>query len=207
MTRLEVRTQTELDAALETAPADSVIVCVGNAWFEARGSAHVEARGSAHVEAWGSAHVVASRYVSVHQHSDQTSIAGGVVIEIPPITTVAAWCEYYGAPPIIDGVVILYKAVSDAYLSGHDFAYVPGTTPEAPDWDGGTTECGGGLHFCASPCDALWFFREATKFVACPVRVEDLVVHHPATYPSKVKARRVSAPIIEVDRTGQPILV
>jgi hypothetical protein len=188
-----------------------------SAHVEAWGSAHVVARDSAHVEAWGSAHVVArdsahvvardsahveaSNYVSVHKQSPNTTITGGVVIEVPPITTIEAWCEYYGTA-IVDGTTTIYKALNDAYMSSHDFSYCPGTVPVAPDWDGGDRECGGGLHGCAHPLDALWFQSDATRFVAMPVRLVDIVVHHPATYPSKIKFKQACGPVMEVDRYG-----
>jgi hypothetical protein len=170
----------------------------------ARESAHVEARESAHVEAWGSAHVVASRYVTITKHGATAITEGGVLVVVPPITTAEDWCDYYGAK-VTDGIATLYKVVRADYRSQHGFLYQPGTSPEAPDWDGGVAECGGGLHFCAHPIAALDFDGEATKFLACPVALADIVVHHPAGYPHKIKARRICGPIVEVDRYGKPL--
>jgi hypothetical protein len=43
----------------------------------------------------------------------------------------------------------------------------------------------------------------ASRFVACPVRVDEIVVHPNAAYPTKVKAPRVCAPCYEVDINGK----
>jgi hypothetical protein len=43
------------------------------------------------------------------------------------------------------------------------------------------------------------------RFVACPVRVEDIVPHPRGVYPDKVKARGVCAPVYEVDEDGTPV--
>ena len=182
----------------------------GSAHVEARESAHVVAWGSAHVEAWGSAHVVAresahveaSQYVAIHQHSETAQITGGVLIKVPKPTTPLDWCMFYGAR--IEGeVAILYKGVRDDYRSAHGMLYAPGTMPEAPDWDDGKKECGGGLHFTADPMTGkIQFDPDATRFVACPVALRDIIVHPNPEYPFKVKARRVAAPIYEVDQYG-----
>ena len=91
------------------------------------------------------------------------------------------------------------------FISVRGFAYIPGTTPEAPDWDGGKAECGGGLHFCALPGTAKTYFPEATRFVACPIALEDIVVTQNPIYPNKIKARRIFAPIYEVNENGEPL--
>jgi hypothetical protein len=228
-----VHTQEELDAALAKPAPGQIWIC-GTGRFVVSGSAHVVAWGSAHVVAWGSAHVVAwdsahvvardsahvvargsthvvaTKYVSVHRQSTLTTITGGVVIDVPPITTAEAWCEYYGVT-VADGVATLYKGVNDDYRSAQASAnggdYTPGTIPVALDWDGGDLECGGGLHFSPTALHTLQFTADAKRFVACPVKVSDIVVHHPAQYPSKVKARGCCAPVYEVDRYGKPIKV
>ena len=131
-------------------------------------------------------------------------IDGGHVVAIPAIRTVAQWCEHYGVA-VADGIATLFKAVRDDYRSAHGLPYAPGTIPTAPDWDGGTAECGGGLHFCASPHEAAGFDTEATRYVACPVRVADIVVHYPANYPHKIKAPGCCAPVWECDIDGQAV--
>ena len=179
------------------------VVALESAHVEAWESAHVVAWGSAHVEARGSAHVEASQYVAIHQHSDTAQITGGVLIKVPKPTTPIEWCAFYGAK--LEGeLAILYKAVREDYRSAHGMLYTPGTTPEALDWDGGHAECGGGLHFTADPMTAkVHFDPEATRFVACPVALADIIVHPTPEYPFKIKARRVAAPIYEVDRSGK----
>jgi hypothetical protein len=178
-----------------------------------RGSSHVEASGSSHVEAWesshvvasGSSHVVASALVAVHQHSTSAVVVGGTVIQVRRPTTTIEWAAFYGLQ-ITDGHLMLYKTVGDDYRSAHGLRYAPGTTLEAPDWDGGQRECGGGLHFSPHPAMAREFDPKATRFVACPVAIKDT---RPPTdtddYPHKIKARRVCGPIVEVDRHGKPI--
>ena len=207
--RLEARTQAELDAL--TGTADTPIHLVGGGRFVARGSSHVEARDSSHVEAWdsshvvagGSSHVVARALVAIHQHSETATVRGGVIIKVSIPVTCEAWCAFYGVS-IADGRAILYKAVREDYRSGHGLLYAPESQPEAPDWDDGQIECGGGLHFVPSPTLGLEFDNAATRFMACPVALADM---RPPTradrYPHKIKARRVCAPIWEVDRHGQ----
>ncbi len=182
------------------------VVARGSAHVEARGSAHVEARESAHVEAWGSAHVEATKFVAITKQVDHTGqIAGGVVIAVQRPTTVEDWCAFYGIP-VTDGIAVLFKAVRDDYRSSHGLLYSPGTQPEAPDWDGGRDECGGGLHFSFHPSAARDFDQKATRFLACPVALAE--IRAPKTgdaHPNKVKARRICGPIVEVDRYGKSI--
>jgi hypothetical protein len=222
-------TQAELDDALYKRTSSDEVWCEGHERFVARGSSHVMAResshvvawesshvvarGSSHVVAWGSSHVVAresshveaSRFVSVSiQRSHSGEVAGGVQIR-PKIETAQDWCDNYGVE-VVDGVVVLFKAVSDAYESSRGFLYVPGTIPVAPDWDGGVEECGGGLHFCAHPALALDFNPDAKRFIANPVRLSDLrdpkITDH---YQNKIKGHRCCAEVWEVDRDGKRI--
>ncbi len=129
---------------------------------------------------------------------------GGVLIQIPEITTAEEWCEFYGVE-VRRGVVTLFKAVDKNFKSGHGFEYKPGSKPRAPDWDGGENECGGGLHFSPRPALALQFMPEAARFVGCPVKVAEIVVHKSPMYPSKVKAPGVCRPVFEVDIDGERI--
>lgn len=116
---------------------------------------------------------------------------------------VEAWGS--SQPHVEGGVATLFKAVGDDFHSSRLGNYTPGTIPRAPDWDGGEAECGGGLHFCAHPQAALAFFESATRFVACPVALTDIVVHADPQYPTKVKARGCCGPVYEVDRRGRRI--
>jgi hypothetical protein len=127
-----------------------------------------------------------------------------VVIAIPAVTTPREWCDFYNVPIREDGTVVLFKGVDTDYRTPqpHTFLYAPGSTPAAPDWDP-KSECGQGLHFSPRPSATLQFNPDAKRFVACPVRLDEIVVHHHlARYPSKVKAPRVCAPCWEVDIDG-----
>jgi hypothetical protein len=153
----------------------------------------------------------ASKYVAVTNTSNRTSITGGVLINIPKNSTPELWCDFYGID-ISEGVAIIYKAVNNKYGSNRTtnqypggFLYTPGTTPFAPDWDGGIKECGGGLHGSPRPFMALKFHTEATKFIACPVLLSDISVHPHGDYPEKVKFRGCCAPCYEVDIDGNRI--
>jgi len=177
----------------------------------ARESSHVVARESSHVEAWGSSHVVASKFASVtvdrNSADNAAVVSGGVLIEIPAISTAEDWCAYHGAE-VADGIAILYKAVDDDYATANSrrvgIFYTPGSEPTAPDWDP-EPECGGGLHFTARPTAAKSYNPTATRFIACPVALADIVVHSPASYPDKVKAPRLAGPAVEVDIYGEPV--
>ena len=228
MGAIRVTTQAEMDAALAK-PRRPIewIACVGDGEFTAygsatvraydsatvwaSGSATVRASGSATVRASGSATVWASKHVAVTRHVTaygEPTVIGGVLIDIPIPRTAEEWCDLYGVE-VTDGVAILFKAVDDDWSTSYSrkagIAYTPGSSPEAPDWDGGVRECGGGLHFVAHPHEGLEFNERATRFVACPVALADIAVHADATMPSKVKSRRVCGPIVEVDIDGQPI--
>ena len=183
----------------------SHVVARGSSHVVAWESSHVVAWESSHVVAWESSHVVASLYVAVHRHGTSPVVLGGTVIQVRRPTTLVEWAAFYGTP-ITDGQVLLYKAVRDDYRSYHGLLYEPGKIAEAPDWDGGAKECGGGLHFSPHPAMALEFDREATRFVACPVALEDCrPPSEDDAYPAKLKARRICGPIVEVDRYGKPV--
>ncbi len=175
-----------------------------------------------HVEAWGSSqpHVVAKGYtqlsvfgavvgtassnVAVLIRGDRAKIDGGHQITFR-IDTPEEWCEYYGVD-VTDGVALLYKGLDANFKAERNaFDYTPGTIPVAPDWDGGTNECGGGLHFSPSPAMTREFAQNAVKYVACPVALKDIAVHPDGDYPQKVKARGCCAPVYEVDIHGRRI--
>jgi hypothetical protein len=184
-----------------------------------RGSSHAELWESSHADAWPGTQLVAHPGTSAltRAHVAVTLPPGkgirpkiegdGIIIEPPPITTAEEWCEAKGVP-VVDGIVILYKAVNGRFEASYNaFRYEPGSTPAAPDWDGGVKECGGGLHFSPRPAAATAFYSGSDRrFVACPVRLEDIVVHRDATYPDKVKAPGCCAPVYEVDIHGKPVV-
>ena len=200
---IEVKTQAELEKV--TARGDVAVVTSGNFW--AYGSASVRAYGSASVTAYGSASVRASQYVPVQVHpntwGDKVKVKGGILIELPVIDTVEKWLEFHDVT-VKRGNAVLFKAVDKNFKSPHGTYYTPGSKPTAPDWDGGAAECGGGLHFCAFPHIAAAYNSNATRYVGCPVKVSDIVLHADGDT-QKVKAPRVSGKCFEVDINGDPV--
>ena len=184
----------------------------GESTVEARESCSVDAGGRAHVRAFGASMVRARGGttidargpVSVIAHGTKTTVNGGNVIRVPSPQTALEWCDHYGVE-VKDGIATLYKAVDADFNSYHGMSYAPGTQPQAPDWDGGGQECGGGIHLSPRPGLALPRTYGARRFVACPVRVADIVTHPGGYYPDTVKAPGICAPVYEVDELGRPI--
>jgi len=187
-------------SATVRAYGSAMVRASGSATVRAYGSATVEASGSATVRAYDSATVRASKYVAVQDHGPATTINGGVIISIRRAETPTDWCDFYGVD-VVDGLATLYKAVDDAWRGGYgaDISYEPGATPEAPDWKPDDM-CGHGLHFSPRPFMARAYHENATRYVACPVRVDDMVL-----LGDKVKAPRVAAPCWEVNEDGEPV--
>ena len=50
----------------------------------------------------------------------------------------------------------------------------------------------------------LEFTHRARRYVACPVRLEDIAVG-PGPHQNKVRAKEVCAPVYEVDDNGRPV--
>ena len=226
---ITVKTQAELDQALADGADGIVIDSPAGVWIYLSGSATVRASGSATVRAYdsatvsaydsatvsaydsatvsayGSATVSATQYVAVHLHSKRVTLDGdGVVIDVTDIdwSDPATWCESRGIH-VVDGIAYLYKAVDDKWTTERGTDYTPGATPEAPDWDP-APECGGGLHFCATPLDALGY-HSGPRFVRVGVALGDLVVILPGWGGSrdKVKAPRVVDACVAVDIHGR----
>jgi hypothetical protein len=105
------------------------------------------------------------------------------------------------------GTAILYKALDGELKAPHNgFPYPLGSKPKAPDWDGGDAECGGGLHFSPRPVNARQFYSgDDVRYVACPVKLAEIVVHKNPSYPDKVKAPRVCGAVYEVDIDGNRV--
>jgi hypothetical protein len=150
--------------------------------------------------------VHASKFVAVHLHSKRVRLDGeGHVIDVTEINLddSATWCEYKGIE-VVDGVAFVFKAVGDdwnsAYpVNGKYTSYKPGKKPKAADWEP-TFECGKGLHFSPSPGHALYFRDDATKFLKCGVRLDEMVA-----LGDKVKAKRVVVACVEVDVHGREV--
>jgi hypothetical protein len=202
---------------------NSSVVAWDNSSVEAWDNSSVEAWGNSSVEAWGNSSVVAWGLTFIRwfsclkiKASLQVIIAkvgdakgkqsGGRVLPCKLPQTANEWCEFYGVE-VTEGIAILFKAVDDDYSTSYarqrNIFYAPGNMPTAPDWDGGKQECGGGLHFSPALQMALSFNSNAKKFVACPVKLEDIVVHPNGQYPEKVKAKGCCAPVWEVNRKGE----
>ncbi|MGH3370869.1 MAG: hypothetical protein ACRDPR_12800, partial [Nocardioidaceae bacterium] len=185
------------------ATSSVVVEARENAVVVAGGSVAVRAFGAAMVRARGEARVDAADGVSVTRHGGAV-VQGGGITNATRFTTPAEWCAYYGVA-VEDGVATLYKAVDDEFGSYHGTSYLPGTEPAAGDWDGGEKECGGGLHFSPLPTLALPHPDDVMRFVACPVRLDDMAVHPNGNYPSTAKARQVCAPVYEVHEDRTPV--
>jgi hypothetical protein len=99
--------------------------------------------------------VRASTFVAVHLFSASATVDGGVLIDVTALdlTDPKTWCEYHGVTVDELGIATLYKAVDDKFRAGLSYiptTYAPGTTVTAPDWRD-DRQCGGGLHFGATP--------------------------------------------------------
>ena len=193
------------DSATVSAYDSATVWAYDSATVWAYDSATVWAYGSATVSAYDSATVSATQYVAVHLHSKRVTLDGdGVVIDVTDIdwSDPATWCESRGIH-VVDGIAYLYKAVDDKWTTERGTDYTPGATPEAPDWDP-APECGGGLHFCATPLDALGY-HSGPRFVRVGVALGDLVVILPGWGGSrdKVKAPRVVDACVAVDIHGR----
>ena len=114
------------------------------------------------------------------------------------------WCDHYGVE-VNDGIAIVFKALNEDFSSGRDssFKYLPGTAPKADKFD--DIECSHGLHFSPHPRMALAFHVNAKKFVACPVKVESMLLFMNGAYPEKCKAPELAAPCWEVTEDGERV--
>ena len=198
MTIIRVKTQKGLDDAIakHDKNADEIWVM---------GDAEVTVLGQATVRAWGQATVRAKKYVAIQLINGHTGkVTGGVVIKIPAIDTLKKWTDYYDADEK-KGKLILYKALDKDLKSGHGMEYPIGKTITAPDWDNGQAECGGGLHFCATPWEALSYHDRATRYVACSVSIKEIrTPKKEDDCPNKVKARTCKV-LYECDIDGKRI--
>jgi hypothetical protein len=262
MSTVEVRTQSELDAAIAKHGDDpnTLIACFGEEFvISARVRAHIDLRDNATATLWGNATATLrgnatatlrdnatatlrgnatatlrdnatatlwgnatatlrdnatatadGPYTSVRNLSTAAKALlkrGAILIQPPTLETFEEWARFYDVK-VSRGVAILYKAVTDEFRSGRGFDYSPGSKPEAPDWKDDDA-CGGGLHFSPTPGHALGYNWDATRFVACPVRADEV---RPITdgygWSDKVKAPRVVGKgCYEVDINGEPIEV
>jgi hypothetical protein len=205
VTAYDSATVTAYGSATVTAYDSATVRAYGSATVTASGSATVTASGSATVRASGSATVTASKYVAIQILSRRVRAEGGAQNQVPLITTAEEFCDFFGVE-VVDGIATLYKGVDaegfTSYSRQAKIAYLPGLTPTAPDFRP-TPDCGHGLHFCGRPMLTLRYNESATRFMACPVRLDAIVVIDPGTEGvDKVKAPGCCAPIYEVDIDG-----
>jgi hypothetical protein len=168
------------------------------AFVRAWGSATVRAAGSVTVEGWDRVTLVADPSVSVELWG-----APDAAGELPPVSSAEEWCRVYGVE-VEDGIATLFKSVNSDYTSRYGTSYAPGSLPSAPDWHEGERSCNGGLHLSPRPYLGLEFTHRVGRFVACPVRVEDIAVGR-GPYRNKVRAKAACAPVYEVDDNGRPV--
>jgi hypothetical protein len=178
---------------------NATVEASGNATVEAYENATVRAYENATVRAYRNTSVTAGKYVAVHKMPDHTqTINGGVVIEVPEIDTAEAWLDYYGVEPDSDGCIMVYKGVNDEHRSDNGATYTVGDYTKCDDWRD-DDQCGGGLHFCATPFQTHRY-TSGRKYLACKVEVSKLKV----ISPDKLKA-----PICFVEREvnidGDPV--
>jgi hypothetical protein len=123
------------------------------------------------------------------------------VIDATELGPPERWCRYH-AVNIVDGVVVLHKAVEADWKGTHKaprLTYRPGRKVTATDWNP-IPSCGGGLHLAATPWEAQMYCPGAVHYVAVTVDVADLVVIDR----DKVKARTLRV-LHEVDIDGNPL--
>jgi hypothetical protein len=131
-------------------------------------------------------------------------IKGGVVIDVPYPSSLspADWCAYYGVKRI-RGAAYVFKALDDDFATDRSrqngIFYTPGSSPKCADFNT-LPECGGGLHASPSPAMAIYYNREATRFVCCPVKLSEIIV-----IDDKIKVPRISGKVFEVDRHGNKL--
>jgi hypothetical protein len=163
----------------------------------------IEARGYVQLSLTGkiTAKLGAKCHAVLHKGA---KVKGGSSVKVE-IKNGEDWCEYYGVE-VKKGVAILYKGVRNDYASGRDasFFYKPGTQPKASQYD--DAECSYGLHFVPHPRMAREFYDAPDmKWLACPVKVKDLLVFPEGSYPNKAKVQGVCAKIWEVNEDGEKL--
>jgi hypothetical protein len=201
---------TAYDSAQVRASDSAQVTAYGSAQVTAYGSAQVRAYGSAQVTAYDSAQVTASKFCAITIPMDShVGCKGGVLIRVRPVRTLREWCDYWNAKVTGTGktaTVRLYKATLAGHKSPHGMTYVPGTTVTAPDWDGGTAECGYGLHACSDPILSAGYVSATVQhYVVLSVRLTDCRKPQVSdSYPNKLKFRTCKV-VTECDAWGKII--
>lgn len=207
------------DKAEVRARGNCTIIARDETQITARGDCWIDAASFSNVIAHDRCRVLAYDHTVVEAHDASVVFAnqcldgiyklnGDARSEPLVFETPADWCAFYGVA-VNNDIAILYKAVDDDFSTNYarpkQIFYTPVSTPVAPDWDGGAEECGGGLHFSPWPALVYDYMFPPVHIIACPVRLDDMAVFPQPEFPTKIKARAVSAPCFEVDLTVQSI--
>ncbi len=190
-------TVTAYDSATVRAYGSATVTAYGSATVTAYGSATVTAYGSATVRAYDSATVRAYDLVPVHDYGPRTTVEAALHIPVKVPETMQEWTDYYGSP-VSRGWATVYKAVDADLKSGYGFSYPVGDEVKAPDWSD-VASCGQGLHFSPRAFMALSYAPNASRFLACKVKVSECVV-----LGDKIKAPRCKV-LAEVNEDGDEV--
>ena len=166
-------------------------------------SAQVSLYGHARVEHPLGAHAVA------YLHSPNAWASGAHVIDMTKVDLhdPETWAAHKAAD-LVDGEVILWKALGESKTSGEEFGrpvkWEVGQEVSCDDWNP-TPECGGGLHLSPHPYEAIMYREEATRMLKCSATMSDIVpiIYSNDSDKCKVKSVRV---IAETNMDGTPLL-
>ena len=175
-----------------------------NSSADLRDNSSADLRDNSNGHVYDEAKVTAAPHTSVHLHSKQATVKGGVLIDVSDLDLkdTKTWIDHGGVERVGRSSVILYKAVDANLRSARGHAYPIGEVVTCPDWTD-TNDCGGGLHLSPSPAEARYYFDDATRFLRCEVAVKELRPI-PGSGAAKAKARVVKV-LGEVDRWGDPV--
>ena len=165
--------------------------------------AQVSLYGHARVEHPLGAHAVA------YLHSPNAWASGAHVIDMTKVDLhdPETWAAHKAAD-LVDGEVILWKALGESKTSGERFGcpvtWEAGYSVSCDDWDP-TPECGGGLHLSPYPREAITYLKDATRMFKCVATLTDIVpiIYNNDSDKCKVKSVRV---IEETNIDGTPLL-
>lgn len=167
----------------------------------------MEAYDTASVRAYGSASVEAAKYVAVHLFSQRVTLTGaGHIIDMTAVDPqrTGDWLDLSGAevthgPAAADTKVRVYKAVDVDLMSERKGHYPIGEHVTDAKWRD-DHDCGGGLHFSPTPGQAHDHFRQATRYLACDVLLDEVR----CIDATKLKARQCWV-VAEIDIHGRPV--
>ena len=165
--------------------------------------AQVSLYGHARVEHPLGAHAVA------YLHSPNAWASGAHVIDMTNVDLhdPETWAAHKAAD-LVDGEVILWKALGESKTSGERFGcpvtWEAGYSVSCDDWDP-TPECGGGLHLSPYPREAITYLKDATRMFKCVATLTDIVPIISDVKADKCKARTVRV-IAETNMDGTPLL-